>query len=144
MVCAIRVFVGFMGFWVCLGCSSGHLRRVAGKNSTRLGASPIIYGCKRDACKALMQMGVPDPHTHTAQKLVELLSTARRQRGWSQETWAVEAKVSPSCIQHLEHGRSTPTLITLLKLARAVDMDLPDLLRTAITETVAKGPKGRR
>ena len=86
---------------------------------------------------------MPDPHIHTAQKLVELLGAARRQRGWSQETLAVEAKVSPSCIQHLEHGRSTPTLVTLLKLARALDMDLPDLLRTAQGDGAARRPAGR-
>ena len=76
-------------------------------------------------------MGVPDSHVQTTQKLVELLSAARKQRGWSQETLAVEAKVSPSCIQHLEHQRSTPTLLTLLKLAQALDMGLPSLLRKA-------------
>ena len=78
-----------------------------------------------------MRMGVPDPHALTTKKLVELLTDARKQRGWSQETLAVEAKVSPSCIQHLEHGRSTPTLMTLLKLAAALEMDLPKLLRVA-------------
>ncbi len=91
-----------------------------------------------------MRMGVPDPHAVTARKLVELLSAARKQRGWSQETWAVQAGVSPSCIQHLEHGRSTPTLITLLRLAKAVEMDLPDLLRTAMADVVARSPKARR
>jgi transcriptional regulator with XRE-family HTH domain len=74
---------------------------------------------------------VPDPHAQTAQKIVQLLHAARKQRGMSQETLAVEAGVSPSCIQHLEHARSTPTLITLLKLAEALDVDLADLLRAA-------------
>ena len=89
-------------------------------------------------------MGVPDSHALTTQKLVELLSAARRQRGWSQETWAVEAKVSPSCIQHLEHARSTPTLITLLKLSGALQMDLPDLLRDAQRAAQPKKPKPHR
>ena len=89
-------------------------------------------------------MGVPDSHALTAQKLVELLTAARRERGWSQETWAVAAKVSPSCIQHLEHVRSTPTLITLLKLATALDLDLPDLLRAAQKTAEPRKPKPRR
>ncbi len=89
-------------------------------------------------------MGVPDSHALTSQKLVELLSVARKERGWSQETWAVEAKVSPSCIQHLEHGRSTPTLITLLKLAAALEMNLPDLLRDALQIAESKKAKPRR
>jgi len=87
---------------------------------------------------------VPDLHALTAQRLVELLSAARKQRGWSQETWAVEAKVSTSCIQHLEHARSTPTLITLLKLAAALKMDLPDLLRQAQKNAEPKKPKSSR
>ena len=89
-------------------------------------------------------MGVPDSHVLTTQKLVELLSAARRQRGWSQETLAVAAKVSPSCIQHLEHQRSTPTLMTLLKLAMALEMDLPDLLRAAQETAEATKPRPRR
>ena len=89
-------------------------------------------------------MGVADSHALTAQKLVELLSAARRQRGWSQETWAVEAKVSPSCIQHLERQRSTPTLITLLKLATALEMDLPDLLRAAQKTAEPNKPRTSR
>ena len=94
--------------------------------------------------KSFNRNGVPDLHALTAQKLVELLSAARKLRGWSQETWAVEAKVSTSCIQHLEHSRSTPTLITLLKLANALEMDLPDLLREAQKAAGEKEPKPRR
>ena len=121
--------------------SSG--RRI-GRNRFGRESFPIIYECTPDVRKTFMRMGVPDSHALTAQKLVELLSAARKQRGWSQETWAVEAKVSPSCIQHLEHGRSTPTLITLLRLAKAVGMDLPNLLRAAMTDTGAKRAKARR
>ena len=88
-------------------------------------------GVRRVYARLLRKWGVPDSHLQTTQKLVELLSAARKQRGWSQETLAVEARVSPSCIQHLEHRRSMPTLLTLLKLAEALEMDLPGLLRKA-------------
>lgn len=87
---------------------------------------------------------VPDSHALTTSKLVELLSAERKQRGWSQETLAVAARVSPSCIQHLEHERSTPTLMTLLKLAAAMEMDLPDLLRAAQKIAKPKKPKAHR
>ena len=87
---------------------------------------------------------VPDLHATTTRKLIEMLSTERKQRGWSQETLAVAARVSPSCIQHLEHDRSTPTLMTLLKLAAAMEMDLPDLLREALQAAEPKKPKPRR
>ena len=72
-----------------------------------------------------------------------MLCAERKQRGWSQETLAVAARVSPSCIQHLEHERSTPTLITLLKLATALDLDLAELLRAAQQETKPQDRKSR-
>ncbi len=94
--------------------------------------------------KSFNRNGVPDLYALTAQKLVELLSAARKLRGWSQETWAVEAGVSTSCIQHLEHSRSTPTLITLLRLASALEMDLPEVLRDAQKIADEKKLKPRR
>ena len=106
--------------------------------------NPLIYECAWFAVKNFTCIGLPDSHALTAQKLVEMLTAARRLRGWSQETWAVAAKVSPSCIQHLEHSRSTPTLITLLRLAKALEMDLPDLLREAQKTAEPKKPNPRR
>jgi ribosome-binding protein aMBF1 (putative translation factor) len=82
---------------------------------------------------------VQDPHTITARKIVDLLQAERERIGWSQETLAVAARVSSSCVRHLERGRSTPTLITLLKLSEAMGVDLAVLLRRA-----RKGQKGRR
>jgi ribosome-binding protein aMBF1 (putative translation factor) len=86
---------------------------------------------------------VQDSYVQTTRNLAERITAGRKQRGWSQETLAVEAKVSPSCIQHLEHGRSTPTIITLLKLTAALGMDLPDLLRDAQKVAGAKKQKPR-
>ena len=92
---------------------------------------PIIYECARFRGKTFIHSGVSDEHVQTAKKLVALLSAARKGRGMSQESLAVSAGVSPSCVQHLEHSRSTPTLVTLLRLAEALDLDLPELLRSA-------------
>jgi len=105
--------------------------------------SPLIYECAPFGGEFYFH-GVPDSHALITQKLVELLSAARRQRGWSQETLAVAAKVSPSCIQHLEHSRATPTLITLLRLTAPLEMDLPDVLREALKTARPTKTKPRR
>ena len=79
---------------------------------------------------------MPEQHAITSERIVELLKAKRLRLGWSQETLAVNARVSSSCIRHLEIGRSTPTLITLLKLCEAMGMNLANVLRRA--------QKGRR
>lgn len=76
----------------------------------------------------------PDSHASTAQKIVTALHAERKRRGWSQETLAVTAGLSDSCVRHLENRRATPTLVTLLKLATALDLDLAELLRAAMKE----------
>jgi transcriptional regulator with XRE-family HTH domain len=75
---------------------------------------------------------VPDSHASTAQRIITALHAERKRRGWSQETLAVAAGLSDSCIRHLENQRATPTLVTLLKLASALDLDLAELLRAAM------------
>ncbi len=89
---------------------------------------PLIYECRCNQGKPFIQAGVPDQHVHTALKVVELLTAERKARGISQESLAVKAGVSPSCIQHLEHARATPTLVTLLKLSEALEMSLGKLI----------------
>lgn len=74
---------------------------------------------------------MPDSHARIAEKIIEALTAERKRLGWSQETLAVAAGVSNSCIRHLEHQRATPTLVTLLKLTSALDLDLAALLRSA-------------
>ena len=74
---------------------------------------------------------VPDPHAAIAEKIVAALQAERKRLGWSLETLAVAAGVSNSCIRHLEHQRATPTLVTLLKLASALGLDLAVLVRNA-------------
>ncbi len=94
-------------------------------------APGIIYEWGGFGANSFDQRSVPESHAEIARKIVELLHTKRKQRGFSQESLALAADVSPSCIQHLESNRSTPTLITLLKLCEALEIDLADLLRTA-------------
>lgn len=87
---------------------------------------------------------MPDPHATTAQKIVDLLHAERTRLGWSQETLAVAAGVSNSCIRHLEHGRATPTLITVLKLADALGLDVAVLVRNARSGASDRGTTARR
>ncbi len=70
-------------------------------------------------------------HVHVADLIVDALAAERKRLGWSYEHLAVEADVSSSCIRHLENQRSTPTLVTVLKLAAALQLDLRTLLREA-------------
>jgi ribosome-binding protein aMBF1 (putative translation factor) len=94
--------------------------------------------------QAHIGLRVLDSHALIARQIVEALAAERLRLGWSFERLAVEADVSNSCIRHLEHARSTPTLITLLKLATALKMDLPDLLRAAQRNAEAKVTKPPR
>lgn len=87
---------------------------------------------------------MPDTHARTADKIVEALAAERKRLGWSFDRLAVEADVSNSCIRHLERQRSTPTLVTVLKLTTALGMDLPDLLRAAQKNAGPKKPRLRR
>jgi transcriptional regulator with XRE-family HTH domain len=70
-------------------------------------------------------------HAATAERVVQAITAERKRQGISQESLAVLAGVSDSCIRHLERGRSTPTLITLLKLTEALSLDLATLLKEA-------------
>jgi len=85
--------------------------------------------------------GVPEPHALTTQRIVELLKAERQRLGWSQETLAVEAGVSNSCVRHLEHSRASPTMVTLLKLSSALQLDLAELLRSAQAESQKRKQK---
>ena len=87
---------------------------------------------------------MPDPHATTAQKIVDLLHAERTRLGWSQETLAVAAGVSNSCIRHLEHGRATPTLVTVLKLADALGLDVVVLVKNARSAASDRGTAARR
>ena len=72
-----------------------------------------------------------DPHTATVAELVKLLAELRKQRGLSQETLASRAKLSRAGIGHIESGRTTPTLLSLLKIAAVLDVDLFRVLQDA-------------
>jgi len=48
---------------------------------------------------------------------------------WSQEDLAFETDIDRTCIYEIERGVRNPSLDMLVKLAKALKMTLPDLLR---------------
>lgn len=48
---------------------------------------------------------------------------------------AARAGLSQQMVSYVERGLRNPTLDTLLRISAALEIDLPDLLRTAIDRT---------
>jgi transcriptional regulator with XRE-family HTH domain len=57
------------------------------------------------------------------------LRQLRQARGWSQQTLAYEADVAKLTVQRIEQARFSATLDVLVSLARALELELPELLR---------------
>ena len=54
----------------------------------------------------------------------------RHVRDFSQEDLALRANINPAYFGQVERGLKCPTIDTLYKIARALDVPLPELLRT--------------
>ena len=61
--------------------------------------------------------------------VVRQLSELRREKGWSYQFLASRAGVTHAAISHLEHGRRKPSLMLALRLSKALDAELSDLLK---------------
>ncbi|MFE6634636.1 helix-turn-helix domain-containing protein [Streptomyces tendae] len=61
--------------------------------------------------------------------LGDRIRTARRARRISQEQLHLRAGISRNVLQKIESGRQNPTLFTLLRIARVLDVPLADLVR---------------
>lgn len=76
----------------------------------------------------------------TMNHLVSSFGTAvrqlREQQGWSQESLAERADLNRSYVGELERGQAIPSLLTLKKLALALNLSLANLL--AHTERIAQ------
>lgn len=55
----------------------------------------------------------------------------REQQGWSQEALAERADLNRSYVGELERGQAIPSLLTLKKLALALDLSLSNLMAHA-------------
>lgn len=63
----------------------------------------------------------------TKQKLGNILKEQRKNKGWSQEQLSFAAKVDRSYISEIENGQRNPSLQTLNKLAKALEVKISDL-----------------
>lgn len=64
-------------------------------------------------------------------ELVGLFKEARKRKGLSHQTVADAAGISRAALSFIENGQRTPTITTCLKLARALEVDLVDLIKKA-------------
>jgi transcriptional regulator with XRE-family HTH domain len=64
----------------------------------------------------------------TAQQFSEILKKLRAERGWSQEKLAELADLNRSYLGEVERGHAMPSLITLSKLASALEIKLSALI----------------
>jgi transcriptional regulator with XRE-family HTH domain len=68
------------------------------------------------------------PSEKLIRRAMEQLARLRELKGYSQRALAKESGVSPATIYELENGRRRPNPSTLRKLARALEVEVADLL----------------
>jgi transcriptional regulator with XRE-family HTH domain len=57
-----------------------------------------------------------------------VLRQVREERGWSQEQLAAQAGLNRSYVGEVERGRAVPSLVTVAKLAGALEMRVSSLI----------------
>ena len=71
-------------------------------------------------------------HADTTLKLVvKALMDARKAQGLSHEAVAQKAGVTRPAISHIESGKRKPTLLVCLRIAKALDLKLWEVLKKA-------------
>lgn len=70
----------------------------------------------------------PFPETPVAPTLAVNLVAARGERGWTQAETALRSGVGRAVIAHIERGERNPSLETLVRLAKALDIPVPNLI----------------
>jgi transcriptional regulator with XRE-family HTH domain len=53
-------------------------------------------------------------------------------RGWSQEILAEKADLDPTYVGDIERGQRNPSYLSLAKLAKALNLSLPEMLRIKV------------
>lgn len=66
------------------------------------------------------------------------LRRLRTERGWSQERLAEAAGITLNYVGNLERGEQGPSLHVLVRLARALEIDLPVLVSDFRRDTIRK------
>lgn len=72
-------------------------------------------------------MSLPDPDDPRA-VFGANLRAARESRGLTQEALGLRASFHPTEVNRIERGRRNPGLVTIIRLARALDIEAGDLL----------------
>ena len=62
-------------------------------------------------------------------KLSRRIADVRKQKGFTQERLAEEADLDRVALANIETGRRRPTVTTLYKLAKAMNIDVVDLFK---------------
>jgi transcriptional regulator with XRE-family HTH domain len=81
---------------------------------------------------------LPVSETQILRQLAERIKVLRDARGWTQEQLAERAAMQRSYLGDLELGRRNPSVRTLVKLANAFGMAVPDLFDSGRKERVAR------
>jgi transcriptional regulator with XRE-family HTH domain len=64
----------------------------------------------------------------TIEQFSQVLRQMREERGWSQEQLAERADLNRSYLGEVERGRAVPSIITVAKLAGALEVQLSSLI----------------
>lgn len=73
-----------------------------------------------------------------AQLFGERIRVLRTERGLTQERLAGKADLTTGFVNAVEHGRKVPSLTTILKLARALEVNAADLLSDFTLQALRK------
>lgn len=85
---------------------------------------------------------IGDRGTLEKRAFARVLITVREDRGLTQETLAFDSGYHPKYISMLERGVNSPSLTTILEIARALDISGADLVRRV--ENLLPGNRKRR
>jgi len=81
---------------------------------------------------------LPVSETQILRLLAERIKTLRQARGWTQEQLAERAAMQRSYLADLELGRRNPSVRTLVKVANAFGIAVPELFETGRKERTAR------
>ena len=73
----------------------------------------------------------PDKERKTVERVCKALAEARVEQGLSQQRLAEMAGISRTGLRHIESLETSPTLHSLLRLAKALRLDLVSLIDQA-------------
>jgi len=75
---------------------------------------------------------LPVSESQIIRRLAERLKLLRTAKGWSQEKLAERASIQRSYVADLERGKRNPSVRTLVKLANALGVSIPELFERTV------------